>query len=88
MIRRGVERVEAMPFRFDIRPFRERESHPAKNADAAVEHLGEGVKRAELGGGAGKRDVDVGQCARFLCGTQTLSALLDRGGDGCARFVE
>ena len=54
MIGRGVERVEAMPFGFDVRAFREREPHSPENADPAVEHLGEGMERAELGGGAGK----------------------------------
>ena len=48
MIGRGVERVEAMPFGFDVRTFRERETHPAENADRAIEHLGEGMQAAEL----------------------------------------
>ena len=48
MIRRGIECVEAMPFVLDIRPFREREPHPTKNADRAVEHLGERMKRPDL----------------------------------------
>ena len=50
MIGRGVERVEAMPFGLDIRPFGESETHSPKNSDPAVEHLGERMERAELGG--------------------------------------
>ena len=48
MIGRGVERVEAMPFVLDVRTFGEREPHSAKNADRAIEHLGERVERADF----------------------------------------
>ncbi len=49
MIGRSVQRVETMPFRFDVGSIRQRESHAAKNRDGAIEHLGEGMKRTELG---------------------------------------
>ena len=49
MIGRSVERIEAMPFAFDVGPIRERESHSAENRDRPVEHLGEGMQRSALG---------------------------------------
>ena len=61
MIGCGIQRVEAMPFVFDIRPIREREPHSAKNADGAVEHLGERVEGTDLARRAGERDVDLGE---------------------------
>ena len=54
MIGRGVERVEAMPFVFHVRAFGERETHPAKDADRAIEHLGERMERPDLVRRAGK----------------------------------
>ena len=77
-----------MPFGLDVGAVGERETHAPKNLDRAVEHLGERMKRAEFAGVPGKRDVDVGQRARFFRARKLSAALLDRGGHGVARFVQ
>jgi len=53
-----------------------------------VEHLGEGMKRADLGHGAGKGDIDVRQRARFFFTAKTLRSFRDRGSHGGSRFVQ
>jgi hypothetical protein len=88
VIGRGVEGVEAMPFGFHVRTFGERKAHPPENADPAIEHLGEGMQAAQLGGDAGKRDVDVLELACLPRGAKALGGLLDCGRDGAARFVQ
>ena len=75
MIRRGIQRVEAMPFVLDIRPIRKREPHPMKDADGAVEHLGERMKGSDLMRRAGERDVDPGERADLLRGPQFFPGL-------------
>ena len=88
MIGRGVERIEAMPFVFDVGAFREGESHPAKESDRAVEHLGERMKRADLVRRAGQGNVDLGERACFLRRAQLFAGLLERGGHGGPDLVE
>src|ERR1700730_13907585 len=59
VVGRGVERIKAMPFIFDVWSVGESESHAAKNVDRAIEHLSEGMERAALVRSAGQRDVNV-----------------------------
>ena len=65
MIRWSVKGIKAMPFGLDVRSFSEGETHPAKNCDRAVEHLGQGMKRPASVCGAGQRNVDA-RLARSL----------------------
>ena len=67
MIGRRVERVEAMPFIFDVGAIGQREAHAPENLDAAFEHLGEGMQRAAFARCARQRDVDVSERGRFFC---------------------
>src|SRR5438270_6458152 len=59
MISRRVQRVETMPFIFDVGTVCEGEPHSSENADSALQHLVEGMKRTPLGRCAGKRNIDV-----------------------------
>src|SRR5439155_26821998 len=88
MFRRGVERIEAMPFVFDVRPICERESHSPKNFDRALPHLREWMQRADLMWDSRQRDVDPGERLRFHLRTKICRARFERCGDGVADFVE
>ena len=89
MIGRGVERVEAMPFVFDVGAFGERESHAAKNLDRAIEHLRERMKTAQLGWRARQSEMSMlASAADFARGAQFFRGFFDRRGDGGARFVQ
>ncbi len=88
MVRRGVESVEAMPFVLDVRTLGERETHPAKNADRAIEHLGERVKRAYFVRRAGQRNIEIDQRARLPGRAQFPTGFLERGCNGGAHLVE
>ena len=46
------------------------------------------MQAAQLGGDAGKRNVDVLEFARLFRGAKALGGLLDSGGDRAARFVQ
>ncbi len=59
-----------------------------KIGDRAVEHLGEGMERADFGGRAGEGDVDVRERRRFVGGAEALAVLREFRGDGVARFVQ
>src|SRR6202022_2739844 len=83
-----VKRVEAMPLIFDVWSIGEDEAHAAKNVDRAIEHLGEGMKRAALVGSARQRDVDVDERVRFFLPAKLFGAFFNCSGDGFANFVE
>ena len=48
VIRRRVERVEAMPFGFNVRSIGQREPEPAKDPDRLVEQLRERMDGAKV----------------------------------------
>ena len=88
MIRRGVQRVEAMPFVLDVGTVREREPHPTENADRAVEHLGERMNGADLVRRAGERNVDAGERAASFAARSFSPVCAMPGGDRAAHFVQ
>src|SRR5438552_4367848 len=88
MLGRRVERVEAVPFVFNVRSVSEREAHSPKNLDRPLEHLRERMERADFVLRSGQRDVDLSERIRFLLRSKLLRAQVDRGSDRTADFVE
>src|SRR4030095_1655985 len=84
----GVQRVETMPFVFNIRSICERETHSSKNLDRALPHLRQWMQRANLMWGSRKRDVDRRKRFGFFFSTYFFSALVKRCRHGVARQVE
>ena len=70
-----------MPFGLDVRPFGERKTHSAKDADGAIEHLGEGMERADFGDGSGQRNIDVGQRLGFFLAPKPVGGFGDGRGN-------
>ena len=88
MFRRRVEGIETMPLRFNVGTVGEREPHPPKNPDRAVEHLGERMQTADLVWRSRQRDINLGERARFFLRSKLLRAQVDRRGIGVPNFVE
>ena len=88
MFGRRVECVEAMPFVFNVRSVRERETHSPKNFDRSFPHLCERVQRADFVRRSRQRDVDPGQRARFFLLSERCGARFDRSSQGGADLVE
>src|SRR5438094_6304603 len=88
MFGRRVERIETMPFVFNVRPVCEREAHSPKNFDRALPHLGEWMQRADLMRTSRERDIDPGERFGFFSRTKTCRVRFERRGDGIANFIE
>ena len=65
MIRWRVERVEAMPFGFNVRPVGEGKAEPAKDPYCLVEQLRERMDGAQVAVRARQRDVNRRKLARI-----------------------
>ena len=59
MLRRHVQRVEAVPLVLDLGPFDDREPHAREDLFHAVAHDGQRMAVAEARRAAGQRDVDA-----------------------------
>src|SRR4030095_9969175 len=88
MVWRRIQSIEAVPFRFDIGAFGERETHSSKNLNSTLVHLMKRMQITNLIWRSRKRDVDARKRIGFLFGTDSFSALVERCGNGVARLVE
>ena len=60
---RRIERVEAMPFIFNVRSIRQRETHAPKNLNSTLVHLVKRMNRTDLMRRSWEGDVDL--CERL-----------------------
>src|SRR4029453_5583004 len=75
-----IQSIEAVPLRFDIGTFGESETHSSKNLNCTLVHLVKRMQRTDLMWRSWKRDVDLGERARFLLRAELLRARFNRGG--------
>ena len=89
MIGGRVQRVEAMPLRFDLWSFSERESHAAQRADGEITNLCERMQRADTCARTARQGgIDAFNGFGIFRGLQREFFRLDAIGDGGAHVVE
>src|SRR5947208_9083615 len=80
MVRRGVERVETVPFRFNIGSIGQGETHATENCDSAIKHLREWMERSALQRRPRQRNVKLGKRCAFFFGPEFLSPMFHGNG--------
>src|SRR5439155_10727233 len=88
VVRWGIQSIEAVPLRFDIGTFGKSEAHSPKDLNCTLMHLVKRMQRTDLVRRPRKRDVDLGERARFFFYAELCAARFECRGDGIANFVE